>query len=39
MDNTVDEENVPLIQMFATVVEERMPSIGRTLVGLGRLLP
>jgi hypothetical protein len=36
MDNAVEEDNVPLNQMFPIVVEERVPSISRTFVGLGR---
>jgi hypothetical protein len=39
MDNVVEEDDVLLIQMFPTVVEEKVPSIGRTLVGLGRPSP
>jgi hypothetical protein len=34
-----EDKNVPLIQMLSTVAHERMISIGRTLIGLGRPSP
>jgi hypothetical protein len=38
--NNIDEDgNVPLSKMHTTIVQKRVPSIGRTFVGLDRLSP
>jgi hypothetical protein len=37
MDYVDLEKNVSIIQIFSTVVQKRVTSISRTLVGLGRM--
>ena len=39
VNNTDEEDNVPLNEICSIIVQERVPSIGRTLIGLGRPSP
>jgi hypothetical protein len=38
MNNTDEEDNAPLNHIYITAMQERMPSISTTVIGLGRPL-